>query len=87
MWLKTFHLFDASLKGQENSVREWHEPQAEQFFLWLKIAMYHQCSQISLLIFSVQRYFLKRVEEKKKKKKSKLKSWWDAEMQHLQDTI
>lgn len=68
MWFKTLNLFDASFKEQENLVKEWHEPQAGQFFLWLKIAMYHQCSQFSLLIFSEEKYFKKRVEEEKKGK-------------------
>lgn len=84
-WFKTLHLFDTSLNGQENSVRDIRKWQAELFYIWLKIAMYYQHSQISLFIFSVQRSFKKEVKEKKEKKQ-KLNCWWDVEMQNLQDT-
>lgn len=68
-WFKTFHLFDASLNGQEISVRYRHKPQAELFYIQLKIAMYHQHSQVSLFIFNVKRYFKTEVEENKKTQK------------------
>lgn len=84
-WFKTLHLFDTSLNGQENSVRDIRKWQAELFYIWLKIAMYYQHSQICLFIFSVQRSFKKEVKEKKEKKQ-KLNCWWDVEMQNLQDT-
>lgn len=42
------------------------KPQAELFYIWLKIAVYNQCSKFILFIFSVQRSFKKEVKRKKK---------------------